>query len=98
MSNDIENLVWWYLSEKKVVKWSGKVKTKFHPKEGIFKEGSPEEIATEITKDNPDLQTAMSRLNFFLNRAGKGLSSTVRANVEAAKKIVHNKLSKKEQP
>lgn len=93
MSEHVDNLVWWYLREEKgkVKKWSGKVKTTFHPAEGTFSSGDAKKIASEITKDDPGLKTAMSRLNFFLNRAGKNASAKVRSAVETAKNIVRKK-------
>ena len=77
-----------YLREKKKVnKWSNKVKTKWHPPEGLFKNGSPEEIASTVSQ-GADLKTAMARLNFFLNRGGSNISPAIRKKVEKAKDIL----------
>jgi hypothetical protein len=77
-----------YLREKKKVnKWSNKVKTKWHPPEGLFKNGSPEEIASTVSQ-GVDLKTAMARLNFFLNRGGSNISPAIRKKVEKAKDIL----------
>lgn len=56
-------------------KWSKDVKTKEHPPENLFKDGSAGEIASWIHKSHDDLQSAMGSLNFYRNRAGKNLSS-----------------------
>jgi hypothetical protein len=76
-----------YLKEKSVNKWSGKVKTKWHPPEGLFKNGSPEEIASTVSQ-GVDLKTAMARLNFFLNRGGSNISPEIRKKVEKAKSVL----------
>ena len=77
-----------YLREKKKVnKWSNKVKTKWHPPEGLFKNGTPEEIASTVSQ-GVDLKTAMARLNFFLNRGGSNISPAIRKKVEKAKDIL----------
>jgi len=83
----IENKIQKYLKEEK---WSGSVKTKWHPPEGLFKDGSAEKIASTVSK-GVDLKTAMSRLNFFLNRGGSNVSPEIKAKVEKAKKIIKNK-------
>lgn len=54
-------------------KWSKDVKTKEHPPEGLFKDGSAGEIASWIHKSHDDLQSAMGSLNFYENRAGSNL-------------------------
>jgi hypothetical protein len=66
--------------------WSGKVKTKWKPKAGIFSTGSAEEIASYLKSESNDLKQAMGRLNFYLNRAGKNLSPERKKIIEAAKK------------
>ena len=70
-------------------KWSGKVETKFKPKEGIFTK-SAEEIAKYLKNNSDDLKQAMSRLNFYINRSGENLSKSRKETLEAAK----NKLRK----
>ena len=56
-------------------KWSSDVKTKKHPPEGLFKEGSADEIASWLKKSHKgDTGKASSSLNFYINRAGKNLS------------------------
>lgn len=55
---------------------------KKHPKEGTFK-GSASEIAKELKRLHPDLQSAMSALNFYINRAGSDVPN--KGNLEKAK-------------
>jgi len=75
---------------KKKKKWSAKIKTKWDPPEGLFTK-SAEEIASVLKKESNDLQTAMGRLNYYINRAGKNLSADEKKRLENAK----NKLRKK---
>jgi F0F1-type ATP synthase membrane subunit b/b' len=70
-------------------KWSADVPTKWEPPEGFF-EQSAEKIASGLKAASDDLQTAMGRLNFYINRAGKNLSDEDKGKLESAKK----KLSK----
>jgi F0F1-type ATP synthase membrane subunit b/b' len=70
-------------------KWSADVVTKWEPPEGFFKQ-SAEKIASGLKTASNDLKTAMGRLNFYINRAGKKLSDEDRSKLESAKK----KLSK----
>lgn len=83
----IEKKIAKYLKEEK---WSNSVKTKWHPPKGLFKDGSAENIASTVSK-GVNLKTAMSRLNFFLNRGGSNVSSEIKTKVEKAKKILKNK-------
>ena len=83
---NIEDKINKYLVEKK--NWSNKVKTKWHPPEGLFKNGSAQEIADGVSQ-GVDLKTAMSRLNFYLNRGGSGVSSKIKTKVEKAKTLLH---------
>jgi hypothetical protein len=45
----------------------------YSPPEGLFTKG-PEAIATQLKKDSKDLKQAMSRLIFYINRAGDNLT------------------------
>ena len=54
-------------------KWSADVVTKWEPPEGFFKQ-SAEKIASGLKTASDDLKTAMGRLNFYINRAGKKMS------------------------
>ena len=55
---------------------------KKHPKEGTFK-GSASEIAKELRRLHPDLQSASSALSFYINRAGSDVPN--KGNLEKAK-------------
>jgi len=92
----LERIDLYLLSEKgKVKKWSQKVKVKFHPAPGTFKEGTPDQILAELGKDGADDATIMRRLNFFLNRGGKGVTPEIRKKVEKAKKMLMAKKGNK---
>ena len=69
--------------------WSAKVKPHWHPPPGLFATGSAKDIATTLLEESPDERTAMSRLTFYINRAGHNLPAAQRKRLEAAKKIVH---------
>lgn len=73
--------------------WSGKVKTKYSPPEGTF-EKSAEAIATQMHKDSSDLKQAMSRLNFYINRAGKNLPKGRISVLNKAKELLRKKYGK----
>jgi hypothetical protein len=74
------------LAEKK---WSAQVETSWKPKEGFFTQ-SAEKIASGLKANSRDLKQAMSRLNFFINRAGSKLSADDFDRLERAKKALHN--------
>jgi len=65
--------------------WSGEVKTKWHPPEGFFKQ-SAGKIASGLKSASKDLKQAMSRLNFYINRAGANLTDADIEKLNAAKK------------
>ena len=73
------------LSELFEEKWSGKVKAKWEPPEGFFTRSSSR-IATGLKSSSKDLRQAMSRLNFYINRAGGNLSAEDHERLEDAKK------------
>jgi Protein of unknown function (DUF3175) len=67
-------------------KWSSDVKTKKHPPEGLFKDGSADEIASWLKKSHKgDHGKASSALNFYINRAGKNLSDERKKVLESVK-------------
>lgn len=67
---------------KAAEKWSQDVKEKHHTPEGLFK-GSSESIAKELKKEHgDDFASAMSALNFYINRGG---DIPNKSNVEGAK-------------
>ena len=70
-------------------KWSSEVSTKWKPHEGFFTQ-SATKIASELKANSKDLKQAMSRLNFYINRAGKNLSADDYDRLQRAK----DKLSK----
>jgi hypothetical protein len=76
------------LSEKM---WSGDVETKKHPPENLFANGSAEDIASWLKSSHKDLKSAMSALNFYINRAGKNLSTERRSILEKTKDILRKK-------
>ena len=69
-------------------KWSGDVHEKWHPPEGFFKQ-SAEKIAHGLKSKSDSLKQAMSRLNFYINRAGKNLSAEDKKRLENAKDKLH---------
>lgn len=82
-----------YLKEDK---WSGSVETKWHPPENLFSDGSAEEIATTLSQESEDLQQAMSRLMFYVNRAGDNLSAARKNVMTRAEKLLRDKFGKGE--
>lgn len=70
-------------------KWSQKVtdKVEDHPPEGLFLKGA-DAIAKGLKKLHPDLKSAMSALNFYINRAGSDVSN--KENLEKAKDKLHD--------
>ena len=70
-------------------KWSAKVKTKVEPPEDLFASGSATDIAEWLKSSHKDLKSAMSSLNFYINRAGDNLSSSRVATLDNAKQKLH---------
>jgi hypothetical protein len=66
--------------------WSGKVTTKWSPPEGFFSQ-SADKIAKGLHAAGA--AKAMSRLNFYINRAGSHLSAKDKARLEDAKRKLH---------
>ena len=66
------------------------VKTKWHPEEGLFLKKDPEYIANYLIKNSKDLKQAMSRLMFYMNRAGENLENKTVLN--KVKELIHNKV------
>jgi len=67
--------------------WSPEVKTKWTPPAGLFTK-SAEEIVKVLKEQSEDEATAMRRLNFYINRAGKNLSEERRDELEKAKELL----------
>ena len=72
-------------------KWSGKVKTKWHSKPGVFT-GSAKEIANYLWGE--DKKKALQRITYYINRAGDNLSN--KTNVLAAKKDLEKRKAAEE--
>ena len=84
------------MATHKAKQWSRRVTEKSNALDldpGVFSRTDPRSIARSLKrsaensrrrKSNP-FRSAMSMLNFYINRAGKGLSKTRRARLEAAK-------------
>ena len=77
--------------------WSQEITDKGHSvelEEGVFTWKDPKKIAKSLMKSamtNPSskgmpFQSAMSMLNFYINRAGKNLNENQKKILEAAKK------------
>jgi hypothetical protein len=78
------------LSEKK---WSGAVKTKWEPPEGLFTKGKTE-IARILAAQSDSLKQAMSRLNFYINRAGKNIPKKQLRVLNMTKEVLRQKYIK----
>ena len=77
--------------------WSGEVTERSNAldlEEGVFTLSDPREIALSLRRSAEEsarrkgtpFQAAMSMLNFYINRAGKGLSKNRRRVLEQAKR------------
>lgn len=66
-------------------KWSADVATEWSPMEGFFDQ-SANKIASGLKSASDDLQMAMARLSFYINRAGKNLSLEDKARLREARK------------
>ena len=53
--------------------WSQDVKSSWHPPKGLFATGDTEKIAKQAHKDSKSYKQAVSRINFYYNRAGKNI-------------------------
>ena len=78
-------------------KWSAKVTTdSTHPPEGLFNKSAPT-IARTLTSKKVSPKGAgsgMRMLRFFINRAGKNLSATRREELDRAKKLLSQRISR----
>lgn len=70
-------------------KWSGNVKTHWHPPDGFF-EQSAEKISEGLKSASDSLAQAMDRLDFYINRAGSNLSAETKSKMEKAKEILRS--------
>ena len=67
--------------------WSHKVKTHYHPPEGLFTK-SAHVIAKVLRKESADAGQAIRRLSFYINRAGHNLSSAARRKLHQAMRLL----------
>lgn len=74
--------------------WSGSIKTKWNPPEGLFLQDA-ETIAKTLADSSTDLKQAMSRLNFYMNRAGKNIKPSRRKILNKAKDLLRKKYETK---
>ena len=75
--------------------WSATVKTKWKPPEGLFTKGATH-IARVLAKNSSSLKQAMSRLNFYINRAGKNLPPKRKKVLNMTKEKLRQEFIKKE--
>jgi len=74
--------------------WSAAVKTDWSPPEGLFTK-SAKEIADVLAKASKDLSQAMSRLQFYISRAGKNLSKERKNELEKVKPLIKKAFKEK---
>jgi len=90
---------------QKIEKWSKEVTQHDHPyalPPGIFKSADPEVIAAALQHSAEDpkrgsddaYRTAMSMLDFYINRAGKNLSDSDRVALEKAKTALRKRFGR----
>lgn len=76
-------------------RWVRKVKTdSTHPQEGLFTK-SPATIARELASKKVSPKgpgSGMRMLTYYINRAGKGLSTSRRAALEKAKELLSQRI------
>ncbi len=80
---------------RSVKKWSGRVTTdSTHPPEGLFTK-DPETIARLLASKRVSPKgpaSGMRMLTFFINRAGKNLSTTRKAKLQKAKELLSERV------
>lgn len=69
---------------------------KVEPPEGLFAEGSKAKIVKWLKANHKDLKSAMSSLNFYINRAGKGLDAERKAVLDSCKEALDKAYAVKE--
>ncbi len=86
-------------------KWSGSVMQRSNAldlESGVFKSRDPVKIARSLKRSaerskrrkGTPFQSAMSMLNFYINRAGKNLSQTKKKTLERAKNELREQFGK----
>ena len=78
-------------------RWSASVTTdSTHPPEGLFKQNAAA-IARSLASKKVSPKgpgSGMRMLAFYINRAGKNLSASRRAELEKAKKLLHERIQR----
>lgn len=79
------------MAEKKTGKWVARVTTdSTHPPEGLFTKDAPTIArvlaSKEVSPKGP--VSGLRMLTYFINRAGKGLDSARRAELDKAKQLM----------
>src|SRR6266567_5850556 len=79
-------------------RWVRTVKTdSTHPPKGLFKESAPKIAASldsrRVSPKGP--QSGMRMLTYFINRAGKGLSRSRRAELNRAKSLLSKRIKQR---
>lgn len=70
--------------------WSHKVKTHYHTPEGLFTR-SAEVIASTLKAEASDTAQAIRRLSFYINRAGRNLTTKTREKLHKAVQILEGR-------
>jgi tRNA(adenine34) deaminase len=79
-------------------RWVAKVKTdSTHPPAGLFKKDAATIARTLASKrvSPKGAQSGMRMLNYFINRGGKGLSASRRAELQRAKRLLSKAIRSK---
>lgn len=82
-------------TSKKKSRWVATVTTdSTHPPQGLFTESAAKIARTLASKrvSPKGPASGMRMLNYFINRAGRGLSRTRRAELEKAKRLLSQKI------
>ena len=93
------------MPEKSQNRWSKSVTEHDNPLDlppGLFKSGDPEKIAAALAQSAEDpkrasddpYRSAMSMLDFYMNRAGRNLSAKEREALERAKTALRKRFGK----
>lgn len=81
-------------------RWSASVHTdSTHPPKGLFKKSAPE-IAKSLASKKVSPKgpsSGMRMLTFFINRAGKNLPSTRKAELQRAKKLLSERIKREKE-
>jgi hypothetical protein len=89
--------------------WSGRVTRTSHAmdlKQGVFTGNDPNKIASSVlssarrshTRKTTPYRSAMSMINFYINRGGKGLSASKKRVLERAKDALQRRAGKAKKP